>query len=348
MEGFDAIGLQELGGFTHLNLPWTIVEVELDGNWGFYVANPSLVFRAVAVGLPSRFLPAVDHVRAFCCGICVTLKMDGCKKFIISAHLPHRQRKDCIDTWQAFSNELEHILSHKRYCDSVVILIDSNYEIGHPQQLLDPNAVDERSFLASSFIQRHGLVSTTPQTYTWSNQRGAKSKIDFVLADTSGFSSQGVFEESDEQLGCDHRAVFASVECSGPQLRTLKKRNRAQNKCGKWRVDPIKTLQQANLLAEDLDLNEKDFTIEQLEQLSTACSYRPKSFRYRDPPHILDKIKQRKALKGREGRDLGKEITRMRKDAKARWLTSILDKASKGDPISSVVNQSYICILIIS
>ena len=73
MEGFDVMGLQELGGFSHLSSPWTIAELHLDGDWGFYVTNPSLACRAIAVGLPARFLPSVDHVRAFCCGICVTL-----------------------------------------------------------------------------------------------------------------------------------------------------------------------------------------------------------------------------------------------------------------------------------
>ena len=48
MEGFDSIGLQELGGFSHLSLPWTIADIELDGHWGFYVTNPTLAHRAIA------------------------------------------------------------------------------------------------------------------------------------------------------------------------------------------------------------------------------------------------------------------------------------------------------------
>ena len=87
----------------------------------------------------------------------------------------------------------------------------------------------------------------------------------------------------------------------------------------------------ASILAEELDLAETDLTISHIEQLSSACSFRPKSFRHKDSPDILEKIKQRKLLQGREGRDLGKEIAKLRKEANTSWLISVMDKASKGD-----------------
>ena len=40
MEGFDAIGLQALGGFSALSLSWKIEDCKLDGDWAFYVHKP--------------------------------------------------------------------------------------------------------------------------------------------------------------------------------------------------------------------------------------------------------------------------------------------------------------------
>ena len=76
----------------------------------------------------------MDHVRPSSCGMCVTLKMgwDGCKQFVISAHLPHCQCSDCIEVWQTFKAELDQTLTKRRLTDSVMILIDTNYEIGSP------------------------------------------------------------------------------------------------------------------------------------------------------------------------------------------------------------------------
>ena len=91
--------------------------------------NPPHAHRAVAVGFPSRLANCVDHVRPLSCGICVTLKLEGCNQFIISAHLPHKHRHDCVDTWQTFEAELEQALRTRRMHDSVVILTDTNYEL---------------------------------------------------------------------------------------------------------------------------------------------------------------------------------------------------------------------------
>ena len=206
MEGIDCLGIQELGGFSGLSLPWTTVDCELDGMWTFYVANPFLSFRASAIGLPCKYVPHVDHVKTLSCGICVTLKLDGCKQFIICAHLPHRQREDCIEVWNTFSQEVDFLLRHKRFSDSVAVLIDANYELGPPEQLLDPNSMDERGFIAGSILQNHGFVHTQPDMYTWSNQRGSSSKTDYVwVAGASlSLSGQKVFADSNHVLGCDH------------------------------------------------------------------------------------------------------------------------------------------------
>ena len=333
MEGFDAFGIQELGGFANLAKPWTTTTADLDGQWVFYVTNPVLAFRAVAVGLPARLVSKVDHVTALSCGICVTLKIDGCKQFVISAHLPHRQRQDCIEVWNTFSQELEHVLRLRRHMDSVVVSIDSNYELGPIEHLLDPNSVDERGAVAGSILQQHGFVHTRPSDFTWTNSRGSVSKIDYVWfgGPSLDIVDQRVFVDSHMTLGCDHRAVMASSPLPGLERRQLRKRRRNINKCGRWRVDVVKLQHLAAEHAEHIDLAELDLTVADLEALSDAVSSRPKSLRYQDPPYILAMIKRRRTLRGTEARALARDIAVSRKSAKASWLTSILDRSAKGD-----------------
>ena len=86
--------------------PWQILEANLDGCWGFYACKPPLASRTVAVGIPSRLFPFIEKVGCFCCGIGIILKQNSMRTFVVSAHLPHRQRDDCIDTWQSFNSEL--------------------------------------------------------------------------------------------------------------------------------------------------------------------------------------------------------------------------------------------------
>ena len=87
MDGFDVIGLQEVGGFSALTQPWKTEDCELDEGWIFYVTNPPLTHHAVSIGFPSRLIPHVDHVRTLSVGICITLQFQGCRQFVISAHL---------------------------------------------------------------------------------------------------------------------------------------------------------------------------------------------------------------------------------------------------------------------
>ena len=333
MDGFDVIGLQEVGGFSALTQPWKTEDCELDGGWTFYVTNPPLTHHAVSIGFPSRLIPHVDHVRTLSVGICITLQFQGCRQFVISAHLPHKQRKDCLDTWLGFQNELDVALKTRRLHDTVVLLTDSNYELGYPHQMLDPNSADERGLVAGAIMQNHGLSATQPPAYTWSNKRGASSKIDFVLLGSTGntFTSQGVFMDSDFQLGSDHRAVYASFELLGKPPSCRRYRSRKANKCGRWRVNSAKLLEQAASKAESLDLTNGDLDMSLLEEFATSCSFRPKSLRYADPVFIKDKIRERRLLGGAAARALGKEISALRKKAKAEWLTSVLERASKGD-----------------
>ena len=333
LSGADFFGLQELGGHKDLVSPWQVLPAHLDGAWGFYACNPPLAFRTVAGGVPARLFPYVEKVFPMSCGIGVVLKRNGIKTFVVSAHLPHRQRKDCIDTWQIFNSELEVFLKFRRFQDSVLVLHDTNYELGAVEHCMNPNSSDERGFIAADIQQKFGFVHTRPDSYTWSNSRGSQSKIDFIMVSTPAINltSDTVHTESDYFLDCDHRAVSASYCVMGPSKTKAPRTRRHRNRCGKWRVDGSKAVGLCNKLAEKVELQGRDFNVEDLQALSDSVSFRPKTYRYKDPDHILQLIKQRKLLQGPEARQLGKDILRLRAAAKTTWLTSVLDKASQGD-----------------
>ena len=130
-------------------------------------------------------------------------------------------------------------------------------------------------------------------------------------------------------MGSDHRAVSACFNRLAPTSSHRPKRRK--NRCGKWLTDPAQVFSKSQHLCQTLDLSGRDLTPADLESLAAKTSYRPRSFRYKDTPEILDKIRQRRLLSGREARDLGKEIVRLRAVAKNLWLTEILDRSASGD-----------------
>ena len=174
---------------------------------------------------------------------------------------------------------------------------------------------------------------TGPDAYTWSNSRGSTSKIDFIMVSTPiiNVTSDTVHIDSDFLLGCDHRAVSASYRTVGPREPKHPRPHRHKNRCGKWKVDGAKAVKLCNEMAERVELQGRDFLIEDLQTLSDSVSFRPNSHRYKDPDHVLQLIRQRKLLQGPEARRLGKDILRLRAAAKTTWLTAVLDKASQGD-----------------
>ena len=330
LSGMDFIGIQELGGQSDLTPPWQNLEANLDGLWNFFASNPPLAHRAVAVSIPARLFPSIEKVTTLSCGISIILKQDSIRTFVISAHLPHRQRSDCIETWQTFQAELDALLSKRRLHDTVIILHDTNYELGPVEFMAHPSSSDERGFLARSIMQQHNLVSTKPSDYTWSNTRGSTSKIDFILVSTpiEELLLDKVHLDSDFLLGCDHRTVSVAFRQANPtRSHACPRTTRSRHRCGQWKIDGTKASPACDALAEQLDLSCRDFKISDLEKVAQKVSYRPKSYRYK----ILDLIKQRKCLSGREARNLGKDILRLRAKAKAEWLTNLLDKGSQGD-----------------
>ena len=212
----------------------------------------------------------------------------------------------------------------------LVLALDANYELGSARHGESTGRVDEREVYSHLLLRNFGLTHTRV-SYTWSNTRGASSKIDYILlsSPTNELKDQWIFTDSDVLLGSDHRAVAATfaVFREPKSFRPA----RAPNRCGKWVANSSKVFKKAQELCYKLDLSGRDLSCQDLSSLAQDTCFRPKSYRYRDPPEIIDKIRQRRALHGREAGELGKEIVRLRAVAKNLWLTSILDRSANGD-----------------
>ena len=276
----DFIGIQELGGQSDLTPPWQNLEASFDGLWNLFTCNPPLAHRAVAVGIPARLFPFIEKVATLSCGISIILKQDSIRTFVISAHLPHRQRNDCIQTWQTFQAELDALLSRRRLHDTVIILHDTNYELGKVEFMANPNSSDERGCLARSIMQQHNLTATRPSDYTWSNTRGSTSKTDFILVSTpiEELLQDKVHVGSDFLLGCDHRTVSVAFRQAFPvRSRACPRTTRPRHRCGRWKIDGTKALPACDALAEQLELGGRDFKISDLEKVAQQVSFRPMS-----------------------------------------------------------------------
>ena len=104
---------------------------------------------------------------------------------------------------------MEQLLKNRRLHDTIIILHDTNYDLQALENMEHPNQADERGFIIRGIMQQFGLVSTKPNTFTWSNSRGSTSKIDYILVSTPTINlvRDNVHEDTDFLLGCDHRAV---------------------------------------------------------------------------------------------------------------------------------------------
>ena len=254
------MGFQEVGGLGDIAKKWDTRVVDLDENWTFYCTNPPLAFRGVAVGLPTSRIMAVEKVIPLDAGLCVVLKQHGYRQYLISAHLPHKQRSDCLSVWQGFLSQLDEIFRTRRYFDVLTFAIDTNYELGAVERRSVSASPDEREVYATLLLRNFGLVHTHPDMYTWCNTRGSESKIDYILLSSphSQFSEQQVHEDSNFLLGSDHRAVSACFNRLAPTSSHRPKRRK--NRCGKWLTDPAKVFSKSQSLCQTLDLSGRDLT----------------------------------------------------------------------------------------
>ena len=116
-------------------------------------------------------------VKPLLTGLAVTLQQGGCKQFVISLHLPHSQRRDCMQVWHDQLDELRELLHGIRYMDRVQIPSDLKIDL----MSLHVQENDERRILLEGFMSEFGLDRTFPHKPTWSNSRGASFRIDYIL-----------------------------------------------------------------------------------------------------------------------------------------------------------------------
>ena len=253
----------------------------------------------------------------------LVLKHQGTRQFVMTAHMPHNLRKDCLPVWQEQVDEILDFCSQRRYQDVISICADLNYDI------LDIVNVDERGVPFGQLLRELGLSHTKPSGATWKNTRGAESRIDYVLLSLPSLSIEDdrVHFGSDEILGSDHCAVSVSL---GALPRTGRRKFR-NSKCGKWWVDAPAFAGRCETLAEKLDLDMQDLTMSQIEKVCQATSKRVTSCRYVDGPEIKALIRERKHLRGAPARHKAKEIADARKRAKHEYLCELLEKGASGD-----------------
>ncbi|CAE7306848.1 unnamed protein product [Symbiodinium sp. CCMP2592] len=179
LSGTQLIALQELGGLpckcaTHDTILHH--EIYLAGrSFTFFYCDPSHSFRGSAIGLPTEWLGRVERKATFSTGLGLVLKHQGVRQFVMSAHLPHDLRKDCLHVWQSQVEEILQFCAPRRYHDLVCVCADLNYDI------LDIVSVDERGVPFGQLLRDLGLSHSTPHSATWRNSRGSESRLDFLL-----------------------------------------------------------------------------------------------------------------------------------------------------------------------
>ncbi|CAE7930361.1 pol, partial [Symbiodinium necroappetens] len=211
----------------------------------------------------------------------------------------------------------------RRYHDEIAFCCDLNYDI------LDIVNVDERGVPLGQLLRSLGLEFTRLHEPTWSNTSGACSRIDFILFSLQSmtFWDDRVLLGSDAIVGSDHCAISVSLQ----SLTSIGRGAFQNSKCGKWWTQGPQLMNKASALAEHLELSMSDMCMEDLSSLCQSCSRRVTSCRFVDTPDIKALIAKRKRLRGREARELAKQIADTRRQAKKEWLASLLQKSAEGD-----------------
>ena len=250
-------------------------------------------------------------------------RMSGSMLFAASLHLPHSQREDVDSVWETTILKLHGHMRRIRHQDHVCIGIDANLE------LCMPCDGSFRSIHASEFMNLFGLQATSPTSRTWWNH-ACVSQTDYILHGgiRLEFRTQHVREWIGHLLPCDHALVCATVQAT----KVLKLPRRGQcTKCGEWQVNLQTALEACKKLQEDIGnrIQEGCFglCLHELVDLAHANAFRPKSFRFADPPSIKVKIAERRTLQGDQALSIAAEIVALRRAAKQQWLADVLHRA---------------------
>ena len=154
-----------------------------------------------------------------------------------------------------------------------------------------------------------------PTEPTWYNSRGSSSAIDYLLYRApSATLKDAVLSGPEEVLETDHRPVWGDMVALF--FRGHVKRTAWTHLCGKWTVHGGRFLQECNSMAENLDLSARESDEDQFGHACNANASRSGTLRYRDSSDILDMVKARRQLSGREARLAAVQILAARKRAK--------------------------------
>ena len=281
-------------------------------------------FRAQAVCLAEELVPFVERVELMHASLLVVVKRPGVRMFLMSLHLPHAQREDCIQAWETTIAEFDSHFACLRYHDAVCIGADLSLDV------FQDTAQDERRVHLEDVLLHHALSISRPQEPTWSNSRGSSSAIGYLMYRAPHATlADRILSGPEEVVGTDHKPVWENI-MSVFSMGTVK-RKAWKHLCGKWAVDGTTLLQDFNSIAENLELDAVDFAESQFVHACRKNAKPSGSLRYRDTPEILDMVKARRRLTAREVADVAVNVLPARKKAKTLWLQGLLDRAASGD-----------------
>ena len=314
----ELVFLQEVGGtFEESQKEYCIDEFHPKDGYEYtaFACHPNSCFRKFCMLVRTDLVPHIVHVHVLHSGIFVQFSMSGGMLFAASLHLPHSQRGDVDSVWEQTILELHGHMRRIRHQDHVCIGIDANLELCMP--------FDE------SFRSVHARAASR----TWWNH-ACESRIEYILhgGPRLEFISQHVHEWIGRLLPCDHALVCATVQTT----KTIKLPRRRQfTRCGKWQVNLQTALEACEKLHEYVErrIQEGAFglCLHELIDLAQAISFRPRRFRFVDPPAIKAKIAERRTLQGEPAHSLAAEIVALRRAAKKQCLADVLHRAKCGD-----------------
>ena len=317
---------QEVGSIPVVSAgEWAVKEFSPKGHppYTVFVFDPEKSFRGSAIILRQDLAAHVRDIQALLTGGSLTLRIHGISVSFRGIHLPHLKREDALQVWQDQFAELRLLHARARHHDVSILAGDWNHD------LLSACDGSEFSVVARSFLQEQGFQVSRPSTFTWRNHAGT-SAIDYICVRSPGTQvlHDAVRWDCSEILESDHALVDLAFTMS---LLASSRRSRPMNRCGKWTVHANDATQAAEALAEELDLQAQDLSIDKLSKLASQTTRRPRSLRYRDPPEVLELIRQRRLSSKSEGADLGRSIVELRRAKRQEWMSDLLQKARTGD-----------------
>ena len=315
---FDLLCLQEVGGFSHLPDGESIFEaITLSGvPYKAYVYQAPQTHRCVAILIREDLDINISVRHLFGTGFLVQGRAMGRTFWLGSAHLPHQQRPDSEECWLASLARLDEILAAARYQDVILLGLDAN------QDPLNSNphfpALSRLQFLA----RHRGLEFNMHAGPTW-EARGEFSTIDWFLFRWPMMEILvHLRPDLRTALPSDHNPLVACFTGrSGLKLRP----RRPRHGCGRWSV-PDKPLRK---LAQD---SESSFDPVEFAKVCRQHGTRLPNRRYKDPPQVMDLIRQRKlASDPQERTRLSAEVLKTRTEAQKQHKLDLLQAARSGD-----------------